>query len=186
MAAMTAAAALMLIAAQQCVSPAVAPIIVGVAQHESGLHETAIHDNVSGQSYFPETKAQAIAIARSLIATGHPSLDLGIAQVNTANFAWTGLTIERAFDACRSFAAGSLVLFARYNGNPSDAGKAAYASAVSERIRDLDDAPAGKAAGDNPAPPPPPPASLHDPLHQGSDLRDLYVHPKPHQEAPQK
>jgi Transglycosylase SLT domain len=156
MTALTVTAALALIAQYQCVSPSVAPVIVGVAQHESGLQETAIHDNASGKSYFPDTKEQAATIARSLIAIGHSSLDLGISQVNMANFGWTGLTIERAFDACRSFAAGAAVLFAKYNGSPPDAVKAAYASDVTRRIAALDGAaPTQEASVDHADPQPP-------------------------------
>lgn len=92
--------------ALQCVPPAVAPIMVGIAQHESRLDPTAIHHNPNG------------------------TVDVGIAQVNSANFSWLGLTMETALDPCRNFAAGAKVLFARYNGNPPDAGKALYAAQV--------------------------------------------------------
>jgi type IV secretion system protein VirB1 len=121
--------------AAQCVPPSTAALMVGIAEHESGLVPTAIHDNISGRSYFPDTTEQAVVIARSLISIGHASLDLGIAQVTTGNFGWTGLTVESAFNPCRSFAAGSAVLLARYNGNPSDAAKIAYAADVTARVR---------------------------------------------------
>lgn len=127
-----------MIAAHQCVSPSVAPIVVGIAQHESGLRPTAIHDNLSGKSYYPDTVEQAVVIARSLIAVGHSSLDLGIGQINIRNLEWTGLTLASAFDPCKSFAASAAVLFAKYNGNPPDAVKASYSSAVLTKISAAD------------------------------------------------
>lgn len=49
--------------------------------------------------------------------------------------------MESAFNPCRSFAAGSAVLLARYNGNPPDAAKAAYAADVTARVRAIPGAP---------------------------------------------
>ena len=149
MTALSVAAAMAL--AAQCVPPSAAPLLVGIAQHESGLNPLAIHDNISGRSYSPDTVQQAVVIARSLIAIGHSSLDLGIAQVNTANFGWTGLTIGTAFDPCHSFAAGSAVLLAKYNGNPPDTVKAAYAADVTTKVRAIDGAPDPPKAADPPA-----------------------------------
>src|ERR1700722_420576 len=125
MTALTPAAAMAL--ALQCVPPSVAPIIVGIAQHESGLDPVAIHSNANG------------------------TVDVGLAQVNSANFGWLGLTLQTALDPCRNLAAGARVLLTKYNGNPPDKAKAAYATAVTARIRDLGDAPSA------------PPSSLPDP-----------------------
>jgi soluble lytic murein transglycosylase-like protein len=89
--------------------------MVGIAQHESGLDPTVVHRNANG------------------------TVDVGLAQVNSANFGWLGLTLETALDPCRNLAAGARVLLVRYNGNPpKDVGKIAYASAVTARIRALD------------------------------------------------
>jgi hypothetical protein len=114
MTALTPAAAMAL--ALQCVPPSVAQIIVGIAQHESGLDPIAIHRNANG------------------------TVDVGLAQVNSANFAWLGLTLQTALDPCRNLAAGARVLLARYNDNPADTAKAAYAAGVMAHIRALDDA----------------------------------------------
>ena len=149
MTALSVAAAMTL--AAQCVPPSAAPLLVGIAQHESGLNPLAIHDNISGRSYSPDTVQQAVVIARSLIAIGHSSLDLGIAQVNTANFGWTGLTIGTAFDPCHSFVAGSAVLLAKYNGNPPDTAKAAYAADVTAHVRAIAGTPDPPKPADPPA-----------------------------------
>jgi hypothetical protein len=88
--------------------------MVGIAQHESGLDPTAVHRNTNG------------------------TVDVGLAQVNSANFGWLGLTMQTALDPCRNLAAGAQVLLVKYNGNPPDAGKVAYATSVTARIRVLD------------------------------------------------
>jgi hypothetical protein len=119
---LTPAAALAI--AMQCLPPAVAPVMVGIAQHESGLDPAAVHHNANGTD------------------------DVGIAQVNTSNFGWTGLTWQTALQPCASFRAGAMVVFSKYNGNPPDAAKAAYADAVLQRLQ--------SASGNPPAIPPSP------------------------------
>ncbi len=109
---LTAAAVLAL--ANACVGPSLAPIMTGIAQHESGLDPAAINHNPNG------------------------TVDVGLAQVNSSNFGWLGLTMADALDPCLNLKAGARVLLVRYNGNPPDAGKVAYASAVTARIRALD------------------------------------------------
>jgi hypothetical protein len=97
--------------ALKCLPPAVAPVMVGIAQHESGLDPAAVRHNPNGTA------------------------DVGIAQVNTSNFGWTGLTWQTALEPCANFRAGAMVLFAKYNGNPPDAVKAAYANDVLQRLQ---------------------------------------------------
>lgn len=87
-----------------------------VARVESSFNTTAIHDNTSGKSHFPAGADEAIALARQLIGAGH-SIDAGLTQTNSANFAWLGLTPETAFDPCESLRAAMahLQAFSRYN-----------------------------------------------------------------------
>jgi type IV secretion system protein VirB1 len=87
--------------------------LLAFAWHESRLHPFAVHDNVTGQSIFPASAEDAAILARARLALGH-SLDLGIMQVNSANFARTGLTVTTAFDAGESMRAGALILTAAY------------------------------------------------------------------------
>jgi hypothetical protein len=94
----------------------VAAIMVGIAQHESGLDPAAVHHNANGTD------------------------DVGIAQVNSANFGWTGLTPSTALNVCANFRAGAMVLFAKYNGTPPDPVKAAYGTSVLLRVQRLADA----------------------------------------------
>ena len=135
----TAPALLAFIASNHCVPPPVAPVIAGIAMHESGLSSTAIHDNVTGRSFNPETARDAVLLASTLITAGH-DLDLGISQVNVRNFGWTGLTLQSAFDPCANLAAGVKVLFAKYNGSPPDTVKAAYAASVNGNLTKIDGA----------------------------------------------
>ncbi|MDQ7813602.1 transglycosylase SLT domain-containing protein, partial [Brevundimonas sp.] len=55
----------------------------------------------------------AARIARGLLARG-ANLDLGLAQINSANLAWLGLSVEAAFDPCRNLSAAGVVLRAGY------------------------------------------------------------------------
>lgn len=103
-------------------APQVAPeTLTTVAQIESQLDPLAIGDNTAHRSYHPHKKAEAVDLARQLMAEGH-ILDVGLMQVNQRNWNWLGLTLEDAVDPCRSIAAGATVLtaFSSYNtGSPS-------------------------------------------------------------------
>jgi type IV secretion system protein VirB1 len=68
------------------------PLTIGV----NGDHPTTLH---------PATKDAAVATARALLTQGR-SIDLGLTQINGANLAHDGLTVETAFDACASLRAG--------------------------------------------------------------------------------
>jgi hypothetical protein len=109
---LTPAAAMAL--ALQCVGPSFAPVMVGIAQHESGLDTTIVHRNSNG------------------------TVDVGLVQVNSTNFGWLGLTMQTAMDPCRNLAAGARVLLVRYNGSPPDTVKTAYSADLIARIRALD------------------------------------------------
>src|SRR3954447_2544466 len=62
--------------------------LLAFAQNESGLIPTAIHDDTTGNTFFPPSTTAAFALATTLLKQGH-SLDLGLMQVNTANLART-------------------------------------------------------------------------------------------------
>jgi len=100
--------------ANACVGPSLAPIMTSLAQHESGLDPAIVHHNTNG------------------------TFDVGLAQVNSSNFGWLGLTMANALDPCRNLKAGARVLLVRYNGNPSDTVKVAYSADIAARIHRLD------------------------------------------------
>ncbi|MBY0336545.1 MAG: lytic transglycosylase domain-containing protein [Acetobacteraceae bacterium] len=83
--------------------------LAAVARAESGLHPFAIGDNTGRRSFRPASAAEAAALARALLREGR-SLDLGLMQVNSANLSRLGMTVDDAFDPCRSLAAAERVL----------------------------------------------------------------------------
>lgn len=93
MAALSIATVLALITTQGCVPTSLAQTMTGIALHESGLNPALIHYNRNG------------------------TLDVGLAQINSANFEWLGLTLQDALDPCKNLAAGVKVLLAKYNGS---------------------------------------------------------------------
>jgi type IV secretion system protein VirB1 len=130
MTALTAVAVLALAGAcQSAVDPGT---IAKIAQHESGLQPFTLHDNTAGRSYFPETKPDAYRLASGLIAAGH-SLDVGLSQINTANFSWLDLSLATALDPCTNLHASAAVLvgYSKYNtGSPTRGIANGYAGAV--------------------------------------------------------
>jgi SLT domain-containing protein len=89
-----------------------APVIVGIAQHESSLNPNAINHNPNGTE------------------------DVGLVQVNTVNFGWLGIhSVTEALDPCVNLTAGLRVLFVRYNGAPPPEVAKAYADAVWSRVK---------------------------------------------------
>ena len=87
--------------------------LLAFAWHESRLRPFAVHDNITGQSFFPASAAEAVSLARTRVALGH-GLDLGIMQVSSVNLARAGLTLTTAFDAGESMRAGAMILTADY------------------------------------------------------------------------
>lgn len=110
MSSLTIAAAMAI--ASQCAAlpPAMAPVMIGIAQHESGLDPNARHLNPNG------------------------TWDYGLAQINTVNLGWLGLTSITVMEPCANLVAGARVLFAKYNGNPPAGVKAAYSASVMSKL----------------------------------------------------
>jgi type IV secretion system protein VirB1 len=100
--------------AAACAPTAAPSTLAAVAKVESGFDPLAIGVNgPSGRQLHPATRAEAAATARRLIASGF-SVDLGLAQINSANLGRLGLSIEHAFDACANLEASGRVLQAAY------------------------------------------------------------------------
>ena len=159
--------------------------LAAIALHESGGDPLVINVNADQARGLPGTvirstsAGQATAQARRLLAQGR-SLDLGLMQINSAQLAGHGLTVEAAFDACRSMAAGAdhyaddvravwNLAHRRYNTGGIERG-GAYAAQVERilaRVR-VQAAQAGAPAAREEVmvpQPPPPPAGLEDVLH---------------------
>ena len=98
----------------QC-APTVAPgTTLSFARAESGLDPLAIHSNADGRSYHPATKAEAIAIASSMIARGERP-DLGFMQINAGNLAFLRLSITTLSSSARRSPRGLAYCTAAYD-----------------------------------------------------------------------
>ncbi len=116
-------------------APMVAPITMkAIVLEESRGHPYAIHDGKRRRALFPETREQAVATARELLAAGH-RIDAGLAQINSENWEWLGLSPETVFDPCTNLAAGERVLVDAYARAPFtvDAAISRYNSGDAER-----------------------------------------------------
>ncbi|MCB4824662.1 transglycosylase SLT domain-containing protein [Roseicella aerolata] len=154
------------------------PELTAVAERESGFRPFAIRDEATGESLFPKTRAEAVAIAATRDAAGR-TLGLGWFQItHRANWRRHGLTVETALDPCENMRAGAAHLagvlrdaaFQLYNSGRVG-GAPGYAVAVARRVGHHA---AALAAGNPPgaAPAPVPPPLLPD-LGRGRPGRDL-------------
>jgi type IV secretion system protein VirB1 len=115
--------------ALQCAASVDPRMLVGIAQHESGLETEILHDNSTGKLL---RGAGILEAAAQLIAAGH-SVDLGLMQINSRNLGLLGLGLADAFDACHSIASAArlIQLFSRYNtGSPARGIENGYAMKV--------------------------------------------------------
>jgi type IV secretion system protein VirB1 len=100
--------------AAACAPTAAPSTLAAVASVESGLDPLAIGVNgARRQQVHPGSLDEAVATAHRLLATGR-NIDLGLAQINSANLARLGLSVERAFDPCANLEASGRVLQAAY------------------------------------------------------------------------
>lgn len=95
-------------------APNVAPsTMTAIVRVESGGDPLAIGDNTTGRSYYPRDRASAEALARRLLGAGH-LLDVGIAQIDSMNFAGFGLNLRAIFDPCTNLSVGARILSGDY------------------------------------------------------------------------
>src|SRR5579863_10753676 len=91
-------------------APGVAPsTMAAIVRVESGGDPFAIGDNTTSRSYYPHDRATAERMARRLLDAGH-LLDLGIAQIDSMNFAGFGVTTHTIFDPCINLSIGAKIL----------------------------------------------------------------------------
>lgn len=95
-------------------APAVDPVTMSaIVKQESAGYPWSIFDNTGKRSYRLASKAEAIMKATELISSGS-SIDMGLAQINSKNLAWLGLSIGQVFEPCKNVAAGARVLETGY------------------------------------------------------------------------
>jgi type IV secretion system protein VirB1 len=88
-----------------------------IVLEESRGHPYAIHDGRTHRAIFPATRDEAIATAPRLLAEG-VRIDAGLAQINSQNWDWLGLTPETVFDPCTNLRAGERVILEGYTAAP--------------------------------------------------------------------
>lgn len=100
--------------AQEC-APWVAPeTMAAIVKTESGFKPLSIGVNGGARLVRqPDNQAEAVVTAKWLIEQGY-NIDLGLGQVNSANLARVGLSIEDAFDPCKNVAAAATILHSNY------------------------------------------------------------------------
>ena len=87
--------------------------MAAIVQVESGGNPLAIDDDTTRRSYYPRDRASAEALANRLNEAGH-LLDLGIAQIDSMNFAHLGVNVHTIFDPCTNLHAGAAILSSDY------------------------------------------------------------------------
>jgi len=147
--------------------------LAAIALHESGGDPVIVGVNgPGGGAHRFSSASEAAAYARAMIGAGR-SVDLGMMQISDRQLVRHGLTVESAFDPCRSMKAGaehyaadvSAVVFnlshRRYNTGSTERG-AAYAASVEQvlaRVRTAGAAPAASVAPATPIQPAPLPCA---------------------------
>ncbi len=137
------------------VDPKTQAAIVSV---ESGGDAWAVHDDNDDSRYAPDSFADAVAIGRVLIARDRQTyaaadrgVDVGLAQINSANFASLGVDVAAMFHPCANLRASARIIvsaFARERAalrgmSPQDADQVALRRALQVYN-------SGKGSGDEP------------------------------------
>jgi type IV secretion system protein VirB1 len=96
--------------AAQC-APTIAPeTLLSVVQVESRFEPLAIGVNGAPRiTVTPTSVDDAVAKAGSLIAAGR-NIDLGLAQINSKNLSWLGLSLAEVFEPCTNLSAAARIL----------------------------------------------------------------------------
>jgi len=119
--------------AEQCAPTVAVETVVAIVSHESRRNPFAIGINGGARlSRQPVSKAEAIDVATRLLKMS-VSIDLGLAQINSANLPRFGISLEQAFDSCFNLRAAEKVLRGCYDPAASryGAGQVALQAALS-------------------------------------------------------
>lgn len=81
---------------------------------ESGGDSWAMHQNGPDRSFSPRTYQEAVRIGTQLLADSHSSVDVGLTQVNSGNFAAYGVTLTDMLDPCTNLRVGAAILAVDY------------------------------------------------------------------------
>jgi type IV secretion system protein VirB1 len=106
--------------ATRCAPSVPAETLQAVAMTESGLDPWILHDNTTGLSETPASQDMALADGVAWINRGD-SVDVGLMQINSANFIALGLSVASALDPCAALSGGAAILQAAYGGGDTSA-----------------------------------------------------------------
>jgi type IV secretion system protein VirB1 len=91
-------------------APRIGPVTMSaIVLYESAANAYAIGDNTARRAYFPPRRSDAERLARRLLRAGH-NVDVGYAQINSANFRRFGLEPGSALDPCTNLSVGARIL----------------------------------------------------------------------------
>lgn len=89
---------------QSC-SPEIDFIIANaIVKTESAFNPFAIGVNKGARVKQPKSYSEAVTTAKQLLQNG-ANIDLGLAQINSANLGWLGLSVEQVFHPCTNLQA---------------------------------------------------------------------------------
>lgn len=102
--------------AKQCVPHVSSHTLAAIVKTESGFNPYAIGVNMGAKlTRQPGNYQEAVATAKSLLAKG-ANIDMGIAQINSANLRLVNMSVEQLFDPCQNLKASALILSRNYSG----------------------------------------------------------------------
>lgn len=85
---------------QQCANQMPLNLAQAIVKTESRFNPYAIGVNkAKALKKQPKSYTEAISIATHLIQRGY-NIDMGLAQINSSNLHWLGLSVEQVFDPC--------------------------------------------------------------------------------------
>ena len=91
--------------AQQCAPQVDVNIASAIVKSESSFNPFAIGVNrAAGLKKQPTSYEEAVSVAKRLISQGR-NIDVGFAQINSANFKRLNLSVEQVFDPCTNLSA---------------------------------------------------------------------------------
>ncbi|QQV79463.1 lytic transglycosylase domain-containing protein (plasmid) [Sphingomonas aliaeris] len=103
-----------IVALAKACAPAVATeAVVPLVLTESGGDPLQINVN-KGPRVRARSSTEGAAIVRRYMAAGY-TVDIGLAQINSANLSRLGVTVEQAFDPCTNISLASSVLQANFD-----------------------------------------------------------------------
>ena len=94
--------------AQRCAPEIATEAVVPLVLTESGGEPLQINVN-KGPRVRARSSAEGVAIVRRYVAAGY-TVDVGLAQINSSNFARLGVSIGQVFDPCTNLRLASMVL----------------------------------------------------------------------------